>query len=71
VSPAEQALFRVRAAWCRCASGFTCMVGPGRIGESTLLRQFVSAAREAGRIVAEAEGRTVNPTPHLRAVAAA
>ena len=35
--------------------------GPGRIGKSTLLQQFVSEAREAGRIVAEVEGRTVNP----------
>ncbi|MDR7274511.1 AAA family ATPase [Catenuloplanes atrovinosus] len=43
--------------------GTLCLHGPGGIGKSTLLRRLADEARDAGRAVAEVDGRTLDPTP--------
>lgn len=60
---AERALFRSALAGDSAGVPVLYLHGPGGIGKSALLKWFAGAARAAGRLVVEVDGRTVPATP--------
>jgi DNA-directed RNA polymerase specialized sigma24 family protein len=68
---AERDLFRSAIAADKGAFSVLFVHGPGGIGKSALLSRFADDARDAGRCVVLADGRTVDPSPEAFATEAA